>query len=62
MTASQTAVILWLNHFNGIQVAIKTFLEEERIVDIVKKIAGHSFTILDFVTVFKELYPEDWQR
>lgn len=41
---------------------MKTLLQEEKIEETIKRIPQSSFTILDFMEVFKELYPEDWKR
>jgi len=41
---------------------MKTLLKEEKIEATIRKISHSSFTILDFIEVFKELYPEDWKR
>jgi len=40
---------------------MKTLLEEEKIEETIKRIPQSSFTVLDFIEVFKELYPEDWK-
>jgi hypothetical protein len=37
-----------------------TRLQEEKIEKTAKKIRKKSFTILDFIEVFKKLYPEEW--
>lgn len=37
-------------------------LEERKIEEAVRAIPEGSFTILDFVEVFKEEFPEDWER
>ena len=41
---------------------MKTLLEEEKIEETIKRILQSSFIVLDFIGVFKELYPEDWER
>jgi len=41
---------------------MKTLLEEEKIEETIKRIPQSSFTVLDFIEVFKEIYPEDWKR
>lgn len=38
-----------------------TLLEEEKIVDTIRRLPK-SFTVLDFMEVFKSAYPEDWKR
>ncbi len=38
----------------------KTLLEEEKIVETVRALPKDSFTILDFVKVFRSKYPDDW--
>jgi len=35
-------------------------LEEEKIEGTITRIPQHSFTVLDFIRVFKKLYPADW--
>jgi hypothetical protein len=40
----------------------KILLEEDKIVATIGQIPSRSFTVLDFSTVFKTLYPADWQR
>jgi hypothetical protein len=42
--------------------AQKTLLEEEKIEETVRRVAGDSFTVLDFVTVFREKYPAEWKN
>ena len=41
---------------------MKQLLEEEKIEDTIKKIQQNSFTVLDFIEVFKVLYPKDWEK
>jgi len=41
---------------------MKTLLKEEKIEETVKRIPQGSFTVLDFIKVFKALYSEDWKR
>lgn len=40
----------------------KTIVEEEKIEKTIKDIPRESFTVLDFVDVFKGMYPKDWKR
>ena len=40
----------------------KTLLEERKIEETIKRITKDSFTVLDFLEVFKRIYPEDWKR
>lgn len=42
--------------------ARKTLLEEKKIEETIIRITQRSFTVLDFIKVFKELYPADWAR
>lgn len=42
--------------------ATKTLLEEEKIEKMISKIPQQSFTVLDFIKIFKKLYPADWSR
>jgi len=41
---------------------MKTLLEEEKIRETIMRIRRSSFTVLDFIEVFKELYPNDWKQ
>ena len=41
---------------------MKTLLKEEKIEETIRKIPQSSFTVLDFIQVFKALYSEDWKR
>jgi len=41
---------------------MKTLLEEEKIEETVKRIQRDSFTVLDFIEVFKVFYPKDWKE
>jgi hypothetical protein len=57
---------LLLNHVLGltreIKMARQTLLEEEKIEDTILGIPMDAFTVLDFIDVFRDLYPADWQR
>ena len=39
-----------------------SLLDEKKIEETIKRIPKNSFTVLDFIEVFKVLYPEDWER
>lgn len=41
---------------------MKMLLQEEKIEETIKRLPQSSFTVLDFIEVFKELYPQDWKR
>jgi len=41
---------------------MKILLEERKVEETIKRIPQSSFTVLDFIVVFKDLYPEDWKR
>jgi len=41
---------------------MKTLLEEQKIEETIRKMSQNSFTVLDFIQVFKALYQEDWKR
>jgi len=41
---------------------MRTLIEEKKIEETIKRIPQSSFTVLDFIEVLKELYPEDWKR
>ena len=45
-----------------VKMGSKTIVEEEKIKETIKSIPKDSFTVLDFMDVFKDMYPEDWQR
>jgi len=45
-----------------IKMAKKTLLEEEKIEQTIDAVIDYSFTVLDFVEIFKEKYPEDWRN
>ena len=45
-----------------IMMAQKTLLEEEKIEETIGAIAEDSFTVLDFIGIFKEKYPIDWKN
>jgi hypothetical protein len=40
----------------------KPILEERKIMETIEKLPGSSFTILDFMKTFKELFPDQWQK
>jgi len=44
------------------ELIMKTLLKEEKIEETIKRIPQSSFTVLDFIQVFKALYLEDWKR
>jgi len=37
-------------------------LEEEKIIETIRYIPQNSFTVLDFIRVFKRLFSKDWNR
>lgn len=37
-------------------------LAEEKLTATIERIPQDAFTVLDLIDVFKELYPEDWER
>jgi hypothetical protein len=39
----------------------KTLLEERKLVDTIDRLPENSFTVLDFMTTFKRLFPDEWQ-
>ncbi len=53
-----------LSSIKGMQKGWKpmTLLEEEKIEETIKGIPKSSFTVLDFIDVFKELYLQVWKR
>lgn len=42
--------------------SMNTLLEVEKIEKTIRKVQQDSFTVLEFISVFKELHPEDWKR
>jgi hypothetical protein len=40
----------------------KPILEEAKIMGAIEKLPESSFTILDFMKTFKELFPDVWQK
>lgn len=40
----------------------KPIVEEEKIEETIRRIPKDSFTVLDFIEVFKRTYPKDWKR
>ncbi len=40
----------------------QTLLEEDKIVATIRQISSRSFTVLDFIEVFKIQWPADWRR
>jgi len=40
----------------------RSFLEQEKLVETIKRVPHRSFTVLEFIDVFQSLYPLDWQR
>ncbi len=45
-----------------IKMGSKPIVEEKKIQETIKRIPTDTFTILDFIGVFKEVYPQDWKR
>jgi len=43
------------------EIVMAPLLKEEKIEETVKRLSQSSFTVLDFIAVFKRLYPEDWK-
>jgi hypothetical protein len=41
---------------------MKSLLEEEKIEETIKRIPQGSFTVLDFIKIFKALCLKDWKR
>jgi len=44
------------------EITTKTLLKEEKIEETIKRLLQSSFTVLDFIQVFKASYSEDWKR
>ncbi len=40
----------------------KLIVEEEKIEDAIENVPKDSFTVLDFIDVFRETYPDDWRN
>ncbi len=39
-----------------------SLLEEEKITTTIKKLRKSSFSILDFMELFKKLFPNEWEK
>jgi hypothetical protein len=39
----------------------KTLLEEKKVEQVIDAVTNESFTVLDFMTIFKRKYPADWK-
>gem|GEM_PF-558445 len=46
----------------GSGVGSKPIVEEEKIEETIRRIPKDSFTVLDFMEVFKRTYPKDWKK
>jgi hypothetical protein len=44
------------------EIVAKTPLEKEEIVETIRSMPRSSFTVLEFIEVFRSSYPEDWDR
>jgi len=42
--------------------ASRTIIEEQKIEETIKSIPKDTFTVLDFIVVFRNLYPEEWKQ
>jgi len=40
----------------------KLIFEERKIIETILKLPKSSFTILDFMKTFRELFPDEWQK
>jgi len=40
----------------------RSVVEEKKIEEAIRRISSDSFTVLDFVQVFKRIYPEEWGK
>lgn len=38
----------------------KTALEESEVENTIRRVSADSFTVLDFISTFKKINPEDW--
>ena len=41
---------------------MKQLLEEEKIIQTIRSMRQSSFTVLDFIQTFKQLYPKEWKQ
>ncbi len=41
---------------------MKTLLDEEKIVRTIEGLPDDTFTVLDFIVFFRDLYPGEWKR
>jgi hypothetical protein len=46
----------------AVEMGSKTIVEEEKIKDTINRISKSSFTVLDFMEAFRNIYPEDWKK
>jgi len=53
---------LFVQSSDVIRMVKKTLIEEEKVEEIVGAVTNDSFTVLDFVGIFKEKYPVDWKN
>jgi len=40
----------------------KKIIEEQKIEEAIKNVSKTTFTVLDFIEAFKNLYPEEWKQ
>lgn len=40
----------------------EAIIEEKKIEETIKHIPRDSFTVLDFIEVFRKVYPKDWEK
>jgi len=45
-----------------VRMKTKTVVEEEKIEETIRNVSKESFTVLDFIEVFRCMYPEEWEK
>lgn len=40
----------------------KTIVEEQKVEETIKNMPKESFTVLDFIEVFRRMYPKEWEK
>jgi len=53
---------LFIQCSDVIRMVKKTLLEEEKVEETIGAVTNDSFTVLDFMDIFKEKYPADWKN
>jgi hypothetical protein len=56
--------VYWKFSIRGVAETMRSrpLVEEMKIEEAIRKIPSDSFTVLDFMQVFKRIYPEEWKK